>query len=114
MFASPSVSIAHANGSEKAYQLAYLQAIFPDQSETSRYRLYVIDRDGSNRRVLFPPPDVPGLEPQRPVWAPAPIAGQVGDYLCLIYQGNLWLVDSGSGESRQITGDGLATESDWK
>ena len=73
-----------------------------------------MDRDGSNRRVLFPPPDVPGLDPQRPVWAPAPIAGQVGDYLSVIYQGNLWLIDSGSGESRQITGDGLASESDWK
>ena len=114
MFASPSVSVAHTNGGEKAYQLAYLQAIFPDQSETSRYRLVVMDRDGSNRRVLFPPPDVPGLEPQRAAWAPAPIAGQVGDYLSVIYQGNLWLVDSGSGESRQITGDGLASVSDWK
>ncbi len=114
MFASPSVSPSHDNGGEKEYQVAYLQAIFPDQSETSRYRLFVMDRDGSNRRMLFPAQDLPGLEPQRPVWAPASIAGQVGDYLSVIYQGNLWLIDTGSGEARQITGDGLTSVSDWK
>jgi hypothetical protein len=94
--------------------VAYLQAIFPDQSATSRYRLVVIDRDGSNGRVLFPAADLPGLDPQLPVWAPDAIPGQVGDYLCVVYQGNLWLIDSGSGEARQITGDGLTTEVDWK
>ena len=114
MFASPVASPVRQNGQESAYQLAYLQAIFPDQSETSRYRLVVMDRDGSNHRALFPPPDSTGLEPQTPVWAPQPIPGQTGDFLALIYQGNLWLVDSGSGQAYQITGDGLITNIDWK
>jgi len=77
------------NGQENSYQMAYLQAIFPDQSETSRYRLVVMDRDGSNHRALFPPPDSIGLEPQTPAWAPQPIPGQAGDFLAVIYQGNL-------------------------
>jgi hypothetical protein len=32
----------------------------------------------------------------------------------VIYQGNLWLVDSGDGQAYQVTGDGLVTRIDWK
>ncbi len=114
MFAYPSSSPVQQNGQEKAYEIAYLQSIFPDQSETSRYRLVVMDRDGSNRRVLFPSADAPGLDPQTPVWAPGPIQGQVGSFVAVVYQGNLWLIDSGSGQAYQITGDGLTTRIDWQ
>jgi hypothetical protein len=94
--------------------VAYLQAIFPEQSETSRYRVVVMDQDGSNRRTVFPAMDAPGLEPQTPVWAPDDIEGQTGDFVAVVYQGNLWLVDSGSGAPYQVTGDGLVTRIDWK
>jgi len=114
MFAYPSASVLRENGEERAYQVAYLQAIFPEQSETSRYRIIVMDRDGSNRRIIFPPSDAPGLEPQTPVWAPLPLEGQDKDFLALSYQGNLWLVDSGNGAAFQVTGDGLITRIDWK
>ncbi|HTP00727.1 MAG TPA: G5 domain-containing protein [Anaerolineales bacterium] len=114
MFSYPSASPMRPNGQEKAYQLAYLQAVLPGQSETSRYRLGVMDRDGSNRRVLFPPADAPGLEPQTVVWAPDAIQGQSGDFIAVVYQGNLWLIDSGSGQAYQVTGDGLITMIDWK
>ncbi len=114
MWAYPSASPVRMNGQEKAFQIAFLQAIFPDQSETSRYRLVVMDRDGSNRRVLFPSADLPGLDPQTPTWAPEPIPGQSGDFLAVVYQGNLWLIDSGAGQAYQITGDGLISEIDWK
>lgn len=114
MFAYPSASPARQNGQEKSYQVAYLQAIFPDQSETSRYRLITMDRDGSNRRTLFPPADSTGLEPQTPVWAPDAIQGQSGDFVGIVYQGNLWLIDSGNGQAYQITGDGLISMIDWK
>lgn len=114
MFAYPVASRLQTGGGEKRYQIAYLQAIFPEQSETSRYRLVVMDRDGSNRRTLFPANDAPGFQPQIPVWAPAPIEGQSGDFIAVIYQGNLWLVDSGSGQAYQVTGDGLVTRIDWK
>ena len=114
MFAYPSASPIRPSGAEDTYQVAFLQAIFPDQSETSRYRVVVMDRDGSNRRNVFPPSDSPGIEPQIPIWTPAPLDGQVGDFLLLIYQGNLWLVDSGSGQAFQATGDGLISRADWK
>ena len=114
MFAYPSASPFQSSASEKRYQVAYLQAIFPEQSETSRYRVVVMDRDGSNRRTLFPANDAPGLEPQTLAWAPDPIEGQSGDFIAVIYQGNLWLVDSGNGQAYQVTGDGLVTRIDWK
>jgi len=114
MFAYPSASPVRSNGQEKAYQVAYLQAIFPDQSETSRYRVVVMDRDGSNQRILFPSADLTGVEPQTPAWAPEPIQGQSGDFLGIVYQGNLWLIDSGNGQAYQITGDGLISMIDWK
>jgi hypothetical protein len=114
MFAYPSASEARGNGRERTYQVAYLQSIFVDQSETSRYRLMVMDRDGSNRRSLFPPSDAGGIEPQTPAWAPEPLSGQTGDFLAVVYQGNLWLIDSGSGTAYQVTGDGLITRIDWQ
>jgi len=114
MFAYPSASALRPSGKENAYQVAYLQAIFPEQSESSRYRVVVMDRDGSNRRAIFPPADAPGLEAQTPVWAPEPLEGQTGDFLALVYQGNMWLVDSGSGQAFQVTGDGLINRVDWK
>lgn len=114
MFAYPSASPIRPSGKEKFYQVAFLQAIFPEQSETSRYRVVAMDRDGSNRRTVFPPSDAVGLEPQTPVWAPLPVDGQAGDFIALVYQGNLWLVDTGSGQAYQITADGLINRVDWK
>jgi hypothetical protein len=114
MFAYPSVSALQSSSLERQYQVAYLEAIFPEQSETSRYRVVVMDRDGSNRRTIFPATDAPGLEPQTPVWAPESIEGQSGDFIAIVYQGNLWLVDSGNGQAYQVTGDGLVTRIDWK
>jgi hypothetical protein len=64
--------------------------------------------------MLFPPTDAPGLDPQTPVWAPDAIQGQVGSFVAVVYQGNLWLIDSGSGQAYQITGDGLTTRIDWQ
>lgn len=114
MFAYPSVSPLRTIGREASFQIAYLQSIFIDQSDSSRYRLIVMDRDGSNSRALFPPPDKNGLEPQTPAWAPDEVEGQSGGFIAVTYQGNLWLIDSGNGKSYQVTGDGLITRLDWK
>ncbi len=114
MFSYPVASpLQERKTGEMYYQVAYLQAIFPTQSETSRYRLEIMDRDGSNRRIIFPPEGEPGLEPQQVVWSPAPITESGAYGIALIYQGNMWLVDVESGEAQQVTGDGLVSKIDW-
>jgi resuscitation-promoting factor RpfB len=110
MFAYPEASPMLQNGH---YYIAYLQSIFPEQSDTSRYHLVVMDRDGSNRKVLFPPDGSVGLDPQSVVWAP----GQVQDsplWIAVIYQDNLWLVDPVTGNAQQVTGDSSISRIDWK
>lgn len=118
MFAYPLTSpLQPKESGEGAYQVAYLQAIFPNQSESSRYRLVVMDRDGSNRKVLFPTDDRSGgLSPQKDwgVWSPAPMPESENYAIALIYQGNLWIIDSVTGKAQQITGDGLTTRVIWK
>jgi hypothetical protein len=97
-----------------AFSIAYLQAIFPDQSETSGYRLYIIDRDGSNKKYIFPEEDAVGLEPQHVVWSPGRVES-IGNFaIALIYNGNIWIIDTGSGVAQQITGDGLTSRVDWR
>lgn len=115
MFAYPVASpIKHQSSNDDAFQVAFLQAIFPSQSDTSRYRLMVMDRDGSNQKLLFPDQGEPGLEPQQVVWSPEAVGDEDIWMIAVIYQGNLWLVDSESGESQQITGDGLTRRIAWR
>lgn len=114
MFAYPVVSPFLQDASEPGgYWVAYLQALNPDQSGTSRYRLAVMDRDGSNRNLLFPAEGLTGLDPQRVVWSPAPL-GEEGYVVALIYQGNIWLVSVEGGQTQQITGDGQTVRLDWR
>ena len=110
MFAYPVPSPLEGDNS---YRVAYLRAIFPEQSDSKRYRLAIIDRDGSNSKVIFPAEDRPGLDPQRVVWSQQPF-GNGTLWLAVNYQGNLWLVDSTNGEAQQITGDGLVSRIDWR
>lgn len=99
---------------QSAFSIAYLQAIFPDQSESSGYRLSIMDRDGSNKRSFFPEEGAVGLIPQQIQWSPEAMSSE-GDYaIALIYNGNIWLVDTSSGTSLQVTGDGLTTKIDWR
>jgi resuscitation-promoting factor RpfB len=95
------------------YQITYLQAVFPDQSYNSHYRLTIMDRDGSNKMVLFPPEGSTGIEPQKILWQPGTQSGE-DPLVALIYDGNLWLVNTVTGASNQITGDGSITRMDWK
>jgi hypothetical protein len=109
MFAYPTASPLLADGT---YQLAYLQAIFPEQSDNGRYRLTIMDRDGSNRATFFPPEGMPGLEPQQVVWSSlADTSAQ--HWIALTYQGNLWLLNPATGSAQQVTGDGLIKRIDW-
>lgn len=115
MFAYPLTSpIQNESGD---YEVAYLQAIFPEQSETSPYRVVLMDRDGSNQRSIFPGEDHAGrFSPQQNwgAWSPAPMP-ESGNYsLAVIYQGNLWLIDTVTGDAQQLTGDGLTERVIWQ
>ncbi len=106
------------SGMESVYRIAYLQAMIPNQSETSRYKLVVMDQDGSNSSDIFPNEGQPGLDPQRVVWSPEPMSDSGVYALAVIYQGNLYIIDSASTENqpimvRQITGDGLVNKVVW-
>ena len=115
MFAYPAVSSLRQGGeSGSTYLVAFLQAIFPTQSKNSRYQLKVMNSDGTGLRLLFPGEGQSGLQPPiSPVWAPRPLESG-GDFIGIIYEGNLWIVDNASGQSRQVTGDGLTSQIDWK
>ena len=93
--------------------IAYLKPYFPEQSETSRYRLFIMDRDGSNQRALFPEDGAAGLDPQQTIWSPL-TSSDPALWLAVIYRGNLYLVNPLNGQADQITGDGLIKRVDWK
>ncbi len=83
------------------------RARIPYTSQTSTYDLYVMDRDGSERRLLFPTDSrEPGLD--YPVVAWDPWNGR----LSTIYRGDLYLVTV-NGEARRITDDGSISAVRW-
>lgn len=112
--ASPVMSTTVGAAGELPFQVAYLEATQPLQSETSRYQLVVIDRDGSNRKVVFPQNGAQGLEPQQVIWSPEPVDNQGHYAIAFAYQGNIWMVDLSTGSAMQVTGDGLTISLDWR
>jgi hypothetical protein len=116
MFAYPLASPVTAKPTgEASYQVAYLQAIFPEQSTNSNYRVSVMDRDGSNQEVVFPPQDRAGLQPSSGwgAWSPAPDP-ESGFYpLAVIYEGDIWILEPETGYAWQVTGDGRVHGLDW-
>jgi hypothetical protein len=116
MFSYPIASPMPTRDSvDQDFQIAYLQAIFPEQSEVSHYKLAIMDRDGSNRHILFPEDQAAGLEPQRfwGAWSPTPLPESNYYAIGVLYQGNLWIVNVENGEAVQVTGDGLTTRIIW-
>jgi resuscitation-promoting factor RpfB len=110
MFAYPVVSPDLGND---RIMITYLQSIFPEQSGTSRYRLMLMDRDGSNQNLLFPVEGSLGMEPQSVAWSPMPTTEAL-PWLAFRYQGNLWLYDITNSQAHQITGDGSIGNLDWR
>lgn len=90
-------------------QVAYMQAIAPLESITGKYQIRVMDRDGSNSRLVFPPQDQPGLTVLSVtyIWSPD------GEQLAVIMNGNLWVVEVDTGLSQQLTGDAQTTNPSW-
>lgn len=112
--ASPVLTSTLGAAGEIPFKIAYLEAIYPLQSETSRYRLMISDRDGSNPMIIIPQEGMQGLEPQKIVWSPVSMTDEGNHAIAFIYQDNIWLVDLSDGTAVQITGDGLNIRLDWR
>jgi Tol biopolymer transport system component len=87
--------------------LAYGQAQSPRNSQDSRYELFVMDRDGSNKRRLFPSEGFMGLVAPDVAWSP------YGGALLFEYEGNLYSVDLETAELAQLTSDGQSSHPRW-
>lgn len=94
--------------------IAWLQARESQNSMSGEYDLVVADRDGSNKRRLFPAADAPGIRmtglglTAKPfVWSPD------GQFVAVIYQDDLWLVAIESGQAHQVTFDGGSSRPVW-
>jgi hypothetical protein len=109
MFAYPTAMNALR---ERSYPVAFLQARFPLQSETSNYRVWLMDRDGSNQVPLFPAEGTSGIGPQQVIWSPA--AGGGNPRLGVLSEGNIFFIDIITGEAQKVTGDGSISRMDWQ
>ncbi len=87
--------------------LLYGQAQSPRNSQDSRYELFLVDRDGSNSRRLFPPEGWMGLIAPDAAWSPT------GDALLIEYEGNLYRLDVQTGSLTQLTGDRQSSHPRW-
>ena len=88
--------------------IAFGRARSPYASQSSTYDLYVMDRDGSDRRLVFPPNEELGLEYPEMAWGPE------GERIVVVYQENLHLIEIRSGDVHQLTANGGVTAVQWQ
>ena len=87
--------------------IAYGQAVNPLRSVDSRYSIQLMDRDGSNKRQLFPFQTEPGVQFPELVWSP-----EENDLL-FTYNGKLFLTTTRGAPPQQLMTDGQATLPQW-
>jgi hypothetical protein len=87
--------------------IVFGEAVDPFQSANSRYYINIIDRDGSNKRQLFPFREELGVQLPELVWF------SQGEMLLFTYNGNLYIIDTNGGVPKQITSDGQASHPQW-
>ncbi|MDM8519492.1 G5 domain-containing protein [Anaerolineales bacterium HSG6] len=87
--------------------IAYGEAVDPLQSVNSRYKLKLIDWDGSNLRQLFPFQVEPGVQLPQLAWS------QNGEQLLFVYNGNLYLVNYQGSPPIPLTQDSQVSHLNW-
>lgn len=100
MWAAPAWSPPDVAGES---QIAYGVALSPSDSERSRYALYLMDRDGGNKKQVFPQAKEDGLIVVQVAWA----AG--ARQLVAIRQSDIWLYDLNEGKWSQLTANAATT-----
>jgi Tol biopolymer transport system component len=101
MWAEPSFS---PDGEE----IVFGRARSPYASHTSGYDLYIMDRDGSNRRLVFPVQEEFGLQYPEMSWGPG------GGQIALVYHEDLMLIQIPEGDAYQLTDGGGVTAVQWQ
>ncbi len=107
MWANPVWSPVDENAPSVRSDILFGVAENPGHSQLSLYDLYVMDRDGSNQQKVFPPPGQQGAETVDAAWSPN------GDVLVAVFQGDLYLLDTDTGEAQQLTADGSSSQPRW-
>ena len=88
--------------------LAHLQARDPARpGSRAGHDLMILDRDGSNQRLLFPEAGRPGLKPQQVAWSAD------ARLLAFTWQEQLWLVDVDSAEAWPFPFSGDVSRIEW-
>jgi hypothetical protein len=88
--------------------VAFGRARSPYASQTSNYDLYIMDRDGSDRQLIFPPAEEIGLAYPEIAWEPG------GDRLITVYHEDLYLIQVPEGDAHRLTDSGGVTTVQWR
>jgi hypothetical protein len=104
MWSAPVWSPRDARGESR---IVYGVAASPSDSERSRYALYLMDRDGGNKRQLFPQNNEDGLKFIQVAWGPN------GSQLIVVRDDDLWLYDLPTGRWSQLTANGASSLPRW-
>ena len=88
-------------------RIAYGVALAPSDSERSRYALYVMDRDGGNKKQILPQSDESGLIVVQIAWSPN------AQQLIVVREGDLWLYDFATARWSQLTANGASSLPKW-
>jgi Tol biopolymer transport system component len=89
-------------------RMVYGMAETPYASDTSRYFLYVMDRDGSNRQLIFPAADQPGIR-----GLPDFDVSPDGHSVIVAYQGDLYWINLNTDLTRRLSVDGSISSPRW-
>lgn len=88
-------------------RIAFGTALSPSDSERSRYTLSVMDRDGGNKKQIFPLANENGLTAIQVAWSPT------AKQLLAIREGDVWLYDLGTSRWSQLTANGASALPRW-
>ncbi|MGB3716353.1 MAG: DPP IV N-terminal domain-containing protein [Candidatus Promineifilaceae bacterium] len=105
MWSMPSWSPLYSDplmGDQDMSQIAFLRATDPLDSQRSSYTLWLMDRDASNVRQLYPPA---GENSRFPRGGTFMAWGPDGRDIAFVYDDALYIIDLDGGEARRITQD---------
>jgi Tol biopolymer transport system component len=104
MWSAPAWSSPDARGESR---IAFGIAIVPGNSERSRYSLWVMDRDGGNKKQVSPKSNEEELVVVQTAWSPD------GKQLVAVRDGDLWLLDLAAARWSQLTANGASALPRW-